>query len=233
MDARARERVLVVDDEDDIRFLLGMILDEAGYEVMMAAGGHAGLELIETGAPDLVFLDLRMPDISGWDVLERMKSLPSPPPVILISGYGAELSKSPAGGCVAGFLLKPFRVEEVLLMTRTTLEARRAAEPTGNERRHERRRSLVMEAKLLGRDGEPIAIGTILNLSPSGAQFELGAPMEPGKIVRLCLDVPGMEPPICVEGRIRWRRTGTLGLEFEALSPEQAKQLRWLLGEQE
>lgn len=64
--------ILVIDDDPDIRALLRHVLTEEGYEVREAAGGRSGLALAELKPVDLVILDLMMPDVAGWEVLERI-----------------------------------------------------------------------------------------------------------------------------------------------------------------
>lgn len=91
--AAAKERrkgrlVLVVEDEDDMRTLMHELLDLAGYDVELAADGQEGIERIEAEAPDLVLLDLLMPRVDGWGVLERLRGRREPPPVIVLTGTG-------------------------------------------------------------------------------------------------------------------------------------------------
>src|SRR5439155_19864869 len=69
----ATGRVLVVDDEDDIRELCRVNLEFEGYEVIDAADGEAALQLVRSDHPDVIFLDLMMPKMDGWEVLRRLK----------------------------------------------------------------------------------------------------------------------------------------------------------------
>jgi diguanylate cyclase (GGDEF)-like protein len=70
----AKQKILIIDDEDQFRFLTGMSLKNSGFEVIEAAGGEDGLKLIRTVRPDLVLLDLNMPEPDGHEVCERIKS---------------------------------------------------------------------------------------------------------------------------------------------------------------
>src|ERR1044071_3200951 len=79
------EKILVVDDERLVRWSLRQKCEEWGYQVVEAAAGDPGLRLAQHESPDLVLLDVRMPDISGIQVLEQIKKAPDAPPVIMIT----------------------------------------------------------------------------------------------------------------------------------------------------
>jgi CheY-like chemotaxis protein len=107
----SRRRVLVVDDEGDIRMSVGLALQLAGYEVLEAATGEQAVRGVVERSPDAVLLDLRLPDIDGWGVLERLAELGRFPqvPVVIGSADAAPASRQRAldAGC-AGYLVKPF-----------------------------------------------------------------------------------------------------------------------------
>ena len=120
-------RVLVVDDEDDIRTLVGELLRRAGYEVLEAADGRVGLRLLHESVPDLVVLDVSMPQLDGWQTLERIRDL-SDVPVIMLTARDGELEK--VRGLKAGaddYVTKPFGRQELLARVEALL--RRGAEP--------------------------------------------------------------------------------------------------------
>lgn len=85
-------RVLAVDDDDVIRSLLVMNLEMEGHEVLTAANGRAALERITADAPDLVLLDIMMPELSGYDVLQRVRQDPQHRtlPVVFLSARAME-----------------------------------------------------------------------------------------------------------------------------------------------
>jgi len=68
------EKILVVDDEPDIRFLIKKILEKEGYAVLEAEGGEDALELIKNVVPDLILLDVMMPGLDGWETCKRIKT---------------------------------------------------------------------------------------------------------------------------------------------------------------
>ena len=67
-------KILVVDDEDDVRLVTQTILKKAGHEVIEAAGGGECLKILESHKPDMIILDVMMPDMGGWEVCEKIKS---------------------------------------------------------------------------------------------------------------------------------------------------------------
>ncbi len=82
------ERVLIVDDNEDVRRILALRLGLAGFEVRDAADGRAGLEALRGGSWDLVLLDLVMPELDGFAVLAELQDQPTAaPPVIVITQY--------------------------------------------------------------------------------------------------------------------------------------------------
>ncbi len=82
------KKILVVDDEDNIRLLYQEELQDAGYEVALAGDAEEALEKIEEGPPDLITLDVKLPGMSGLDFLKKLKENHKDIPVIMCSAYG-------------------------------------------------------------------------------------------------------------------------------------------------
>src|SRR6476646_896781 len=113
----ARPRVLVVDDDEDIRTLVRELLERAGYTVDEAENGRAALRHLFSSAPALVILDVTMPDLDGYQTLERIRDL-SDVPVIMLTARTQELEK--VRGLSAGaddYVAKPFGRPELLRRT--------------------------------------------------------------------------------------------------------------------
>jgi DNA-binding response OmpR family regulator len=107
-------RVLVVDDDDDIRLLLEELLRGAGYGVVTATDGRAALRAFHGNPTDLIVLDLSMPELDGFETLERLRDL-SDVPVILLTARASEIDK--VRGFRAGaddYVVKPFGRQELL-----------------------------------------------------------------------------------------------------------------------
>jgi two-component system nitrogen regulation response regulator NtrX len=121
-----KPRVLIVDDEEAIRSSLKMIFEYEGYEVLLAANGPAGLKIAEKEAPDLVFLDIKMPQMDGLEVLKRLKAAEGSPPVVILSGHGNVKTAVEATKLGAfDFIEKPPESERILLVTRNALGQKR------------------------------------------------------------------------------------------------------------
>src|SRR3990167_2416867 len=138
-------RVLVVDDEEQIRRLIGVVLAEAGYVPDCAAGGEEALTKVGGNSFDLITLDLAMPGVDGWEVLERLERKSCSPPVLVVSANCATPRPRPLFGCLAGWLPKPFRVEELLRPCDRVLRPKAQPPPEGffSPRRAERRQLLL------------------------------------------------------------------------------------------
>src|SRR5438270_8682071 len=107
-------RVLVIDDDEDIRSLVAELLQRAGLVVDQAADGRSGLRAFHQSAPDLVVLDVSMPDLDGWQTLERIRDL-SDVPVLMLSARSGELEKVRGLGAGADdYVTKPFGRQELL-----------------------------------------------------------------------------------------------------------------------
>ncbi len=81
------KKILLVDDEENIRFVYEEEFKEGGYQVVSAANGMDALDIFERERPDLVILDIQMPGLNGIEVLRRMKTIDSSVPVILSSAF--------------------------------------------------------------------------------------------------------------------------------------------------
>jgi DNA-binding response OmpR family regulator len=110
--APRRGRVLVVDDEPDVRALMQTALERAGFEVVCAESGADALAYLARDTPQLVLLDLQMDDVSGWEVLTALRHHPSfgSFKVAVVSGTQSTVPKW------ASYLRKPFRIDTLLAL---------------------------------------------------------------------------------------------------------------------
>jgi DNA-binding response OmpR family regulator len=112
------KRILVIEDEPEMIDLTRIVLEREGYEVIGAVGGTRGLELVKQIKPDLILLDLMMPDIGGWEVYRQMKADAELEhiPVIVVTAKAQSIDKV-LGLQVAkvdDYITKPFGPKELL-----------------------------------------------------------------------------------------------------------------------
>jgi DNA-binding NtrC family response regulator len=124
----ALTRVLIIDDEPELCWVISRDLHAAGYEVTTAASFRTGQEALETKRPEVVLLDLRLPDGDGLELLRRIRESQDSPVVILLTGHATIESAVRAMKLGAfDYLVKPVHLEEVRLVIEKGLEARRLA----------------------------------------------------------------------------------------------------------
>jgi DNA-binding response OmpR family regulator len=114
-------KILVVDDTEEIRTLVVTILEDEGYTIQTAADGQEGLRLFYAWQPTLVLLDLMMPKMDGWTLLERIREV-SQTPVVILTARGQEHEKVRGlRGGADDYLVKPFGQLELLARVETVL----------------------------------------------------------------------------------------------------------------
>jgi len=117
--------VLVIDDDQEIAEMLRLLLTASGFETYVALEGQEGLRKAAETSPDVVLLDIMMPDLSGWQVFEQLRRQFSVP-IIFVSAYDnrANLERARRMGAT-DFIRKPFRPEELMACIHMALERRR------------------------------------------------------------------------------------------------------------
>jgi DNA-binding response OmpR family regulator len=128
-------RVLIVDDEPDILLMLRVSLEADGYETAMAADGETALQRLDESDFDLMLLDVMMPVMDGWGVLENLQRHPRPPKVIVVSAKSSDKDVARALGAGAiDYLTKPFSprqlaelVSHILGLSEDELQSHREA----------------------------------------------------------------------------------------------------------
>jgi DNA-binding response OmpR family regulator len=112
-----KKKILVVDDEEDILHFLELVLGEKGYEVVTAGGGQEALTRAHIDRPDLILLDIMMPQMDGWEVLKllRVDDETAPIPVAMLSARTE--ARDRVQGLQEGavdYICKPFSLQELL-----------------------------------------------------------------------------------------------------------------------
>jgi two-component system response regulator AtoC len=116
-------RVLVVDDEENIRLVLRTLLKKHGYDVEVADGGEAALAALEAFDPDVILTDVRMPRMGGLDLLGALKAKQHPATVIVMSAYGnVDLAIEAMKAGAYDYVSKPFKPDEIVLALRKAEE---------------------------------------------------------------------------------------------------------------
>ena len=105
------QRVLIVDDDARLVFVMQEVLGDAGYETKVAADGHAAIQRLSTFAPDVIVLDLMMPHMTGYDVLDWLKQSALAIPVVVATTEDDSQALD-LGAAVK--LMKPFTLEQLL-----------------------------------------------------------------------------------------------------------------------
>jgi DNA-binding response OmpR family regulator len=125
-----RSRVLIIEDDDDVRDLVRTVVERAGLEAIGAGDGHTGLRRFYDLRPDIVVLDVGIPELDGWGVLQRIREL-SDVPVLMLTASAGELDK--VRGLREGaddYLTKPFGNQELAARVEALLRRGRDAEAT-------------------------------------------------------------------------------------------------------
>lgn len=120
-DATAKKTIVVVDDDQDIRMLLKANLEDEGYEVMEAPGGREAIDMIKHNETDLVVLDIMMPEVDGYDVLQELRSKPEHAelPVVLLTARRQESDVWEGWSAGADYYItKPFKMRELIQFIR-------------------------------------------------------------------------------------------------------------------
>ncbi|MBI4340321.1 MAG: response regulator transcription factor [Chloroflexi bacterium] len=177
-------RVLVVDDEEPVRLLVREVLEAEGYQTAVACDGREGLKAFYSWRPELVVLDVLMPYMDGWQMLERIREV-SEAPVIMLTALRQEqqVVKGLHGGA-DDYLGKPFGTLELVARVQAALRKRDAASP--REEYHDAALSLDFRKHLVYHRGER------LDLSPQ--EFRLlgalvknaGMVMAPDRLLDQC-----------------------------------------------
>jgi DNA-binding response OmpR family regulator len=127
-----RRRILIVEDDPDTALLLKRILIMAGFDVSNAMGGKEGVKKVPLIKPDLILLDLRMPDMDGWETLQYLKEITDVPVIIVSANSQKDDVVRALSDGVDDYMTKPFFNAEVVARVRSVL--RRSVKPEDTDR---------------------------------------------------------------------------------------------------
>jgi DNA-binding NtrC family response regulator len=154
--ATNKDKILIVDDQPSVRFGLRSLLEAEGYRVLEAETGEQALAVVTENAPQLILLDLRLPDADGVELLPRLKAIDDEVAVIILTAYGTiESAIRAIKNGAENFLTKPFDADSLLILVNKTLE-----------QSHARRERL-----LLGLAQERVAAGYFLGRSEASLRL--------------------------------------------------------------
>jgi DNA-binding response OmpR family regulator len=116
------QAILVIDDDEDLRDTIGVMLEEAGYRALLAGDGKTGFEQAMSAKPDLILVDLRLPGMSGVEICRQLRAAQIRTPIIVLSGVGDEVDKVVLLEIGADdYVVKPFGTRELMARIRAVL----------------------------------------------------------------------------------------------------------------
>ena len=118
-------KIMIVDDEPDLRKMLGIMMKNEGYDTEMAVNGSDFLEKVDSYNPDIVTLDVMMPEPTTWEILGRLKGKKSNPKIILVTvvRFTDEEKKNLYGAAnIVGYIKKPFEIDDIIDTIKKALE---------------------------------------------------------------------------------------------------------------
>lgn len=171
------QRILIVEDEPEFAELMALWLRRAGYETIAANGGVTAMRAFYQRRPDLITLDVSIPQLDGWQVCQRVREVSSVP-ILIVSARGGETDR--IRGLELGaddYITKPFAFRE--LVARVAANLRRAYMPPGEPSELLRHRGLVID-----RQGHRVLLeGSAVHLTPTEFQILVSLAERPGQLV--------------------------------------------------
>jgi DNA-binding response OmpR family regulator len=214
----AKNRVLVIEDDKDIALGIRLVLTRNGFEVSGAGDGREGLRAFYRMRPDLVVLDIGLPALDGWAVLERIRDI-SDVPVLILTARGQESEKVRGlHGGADDYLTKPFGNAELAARVATLLRRPRASQP--DEIFDDGRVRVNFASHEVTVDGATVDLTPIEFRLLAALVRNRGQTLTPGKLLELAWNDPfGVGPDRVKYGVMRLRRklAGTADSGIEAV----------------
>jgi two-component system, OmpR family, response regulator VicR len=212
-------KILFVDDETAFREITVDLLRETGYDVVDARDGDEALDHLRSEPFDLVLLDIVMPKVDGWTVLQHIRSMLSPPRVVVMTGLHEIAPPARIGPLVSGYLVKPFTGHQLFRMFDVVF----AAQPAVPQR------TFTVETTVLSEAGSPVSEGKLMQVTLQGFELHTALDLKPGQSILVTLQLPGRPEPLRIRAQVQWQSDGIFGAEIKGLQPEQEKLLRELI----
>jgi len=150
------QTILVIDDDENLRDTIGVLLEQEGFRAVLAADGRTGFDRAVTMKPDLVLVDLRLPGMSGTEICKQLRAARVEIPIIVLSAVGEELDKVLLLEIGADdYVVKPFGTRELMARIRAVL--RRAA-PDGRKVAHFGDTEIDFERRIVSRKNEELKL---------------------------------------------------------------------------
>ena len=201
-----KAQVLVVEDDKDISLGIRTVLDRSGFDVTSSADGKEGLRAFHATRPDLVVLDIGLPTLDGWAVLERIRDL-SDVPVLILTAHGNEADK--VRGLHSGaddYLTKPFSNRELAARVEALLRRPRTGQPQA-EVFDDGQLQVKLESREVSVGGVPIELTPIEYRLLVALIRHPGQILTPEQLLKLAWNDPmGVGPERVKFGVMRLRR---------------------------
>ena len=120
-----QKKILIIDDEEDIRKILKMRLEQEGFTIVQANDGDVGAKTAEQEVPDMIIMDIMMPNMDGYSCLKEVRSLPKTKdiPILMLSGKEEEKVRDLfAFQKISGYIEKPFELDDLVVKVREILK---------------------------------------------------------------------------------------------------------------
>lgn len=173
------QRILVVDDAPEMTQFLKAILSKEGYEVKTANDAREGLKQVYSFRPDLILLDVMMPEMDGWAILDRMREFSDMPVIMLTAVDGAENVTRGLNSGADDYVTKPFTVDELKARIRAILRRAALSAP-----REERPLSFDGSRLVIDPDARQVTVGgKAVNLTPTEYRLLLTLAHNAGQVL--------------------------------------------------
>ncbi|MBU4343095.1 MAG: response regulator [Candidatus Omnitrophica bacterium] len=120
-----QKKILIIDDEEDLRKMLKIRLEQEGFNIVQANDGDVGLKTAEQEVPDMIIMDIMMPNMDGYSCLKEVRSLPKTKdiPILMLSGKEEEKVRDLfAFQKISGYIEKPFELDDLVVKVREILK---------------------------------------------------------------------------------------------------------------